>query len=82
MPFMDGYEAVKRTRAILKHHNRRQVHIIAVTGHVEKEYMLKAEQSGMDMVYPKPLPVVDLGRKLIEFKFIETLPPHLMSDES
>jgi CheY-like chemotaxis protein len=70
MPFMDGYEAVKRVRTILKHYNSRNIYIIAVTGHVEKEYMIKAEKSGMDIVYPKPLPIVDLGLKLIEMNFI------------
>ena len=39
MPFMDGYEAVRRVRKILKDHTNRQVYIIAITGHVEKEYI-------------------------------------------
>ena len=81
MPFMDGYEAVKRIRTILKHYTMKSLCIIAVTGHVEKEYIAKAHDSGMDMVYPKPLPIVDLGRKLIEFEFIHELPPHLMRED-
>jgi two-component system, NarL family, sensor histidine kinase BarA len=82
MPFMDGYEAVKRVRNILKTHNEKPVLIIAVTGHVEKEYITKAENSGMDIVYPKPLPIVDLGLKLIDLNFIEELPPHLMREDA
>ena len=82
MPFMDGYEAVKRVRNILKDHNRSPVFIIAVTGHVEKEYITKAENSGMDIVYPKPLPITELGLKLIDLNFINELPPHLLRDDS
>ena len=82
MPFMDGYEAVKRVRTILKNFTSRPVYIIAVTGHVEKEYITKAENSGMDIVYPKPLPIVDLGLKLIDLNFIEELPPHLMREDA
>ena len=81
MPFMDGYEAVKRIRSILKHYTTRSLYIIAVTGHVEKEYITKAHESGMDIVYPKPLPIVDLGVKLIELNFIHELPPHLTRED-
>jgi CheY-like chemotaxis protein len=82
MPFMDGYEAVKRVRTMLKNHTRRSLCIIAVTGHVEKEYITKAENSGMDIVYPKPLPIVDLGLKLIDLNFIHELPPHLVREDA
>jgi CheY-like chemotaxis protein len=58
MPFMDGYEATKRIRKLLKDYNEERLHIIAVTGHVEREYIIKAEKSGMDIVYPKPIPVI------------------------
>ena len=74
MPFMDGYEATKRIRLLRKPFNHQPLYVIAVTGHVEKEYITKAEQSGMDIVYPKPLPVIELGKKLIEHCFIAELP--------
>jgi CheY-like chemotaxis protein len=79
---MDGYEAVKRVRTILNNHDKSPVYIIAVTGHVEKEYITKAEKSGMDIVYPKPLPIIDLGLKLIDLNFITQLPPHLMREDA
>ena len=82
MPFMDGYEAVKRVRKILKEYNRRPLYIIAVTGHVEKEYITKAEKSGMDIVYPKPLPINELGMKLIDLNFIHKLPSHLTKEDA
>jgi CheY-like chemotaxis protein len=82
MPFMDGYEAVKRVRKILKDHTRRPLTIIAVTGHVEKEYITKAEKSGMDIVYPKPLPINELGMKLIDLNFIHKLPSHLTQEDA
>ena len=82
MPFMDGYEAVKRVRTILKHYTMKPLMIIAVTGHVEKEYITKAEKCGMDIVYPKPLPIIDLGMKLIDLNFIQKLPSHLTREDA
>ena len=79
---MDGYEAVKRVRKILKDYNRKPLYIIAVTGHVEKEYITKAEKSGMDTVYPKPLPINELGMKLIDLDFIHKLPSHLTKEDA
>ena len=37
--------------------------------------------SGIDLVYPKPLPVVDLGYKLIDMHFISELPTHLLKED-
>ena len=81
MPFMDGYEASKRARKLLAPYKQHKLYIIAVTGHVEKEYITKAEMSGIDLVYPKPLPVVDLGYKLIDMHFISELPTHLLKED-
>lgn len=61
MPFMDGFEASKRVRDILK---GQPLRIVAVTGHVEPEYLEKAKSHGIDLVYPKPLPILMLGREL------------------
>jgi CheY-like chemotaxis protein len=38
-----------------------QPKIVAVTGHVENEYVQKALKSGMDKIYPKPLPIKEFG---------------------
>lgn len=34
------------------------------TGYGEKDYIAKEEGCGMDIVHPKPLPVLELGKKL------------------
>ena len=44
---MDGYEAVKQVRALLSDQVQK-VKIIAVTGHVEAEYLKKAYECGID----------------------------------
>ena len=54
MPFLDGYEATKQIRKLFESHNierQRQPKIIAITGHVENEYVQNAVDSGMDKVY-------------------------------
>ena len=64
MPFIDGYEATAKIRSIfLKSEipKEMQPKIVAITGHVENEYVLKAFKSGMDKVFPKPLPIKDFG---------------------
>ena len=45
MPFMDGYEATKKIRKLYSHKNielANQPKIIAITGHIENEYVDKA----------------------------------------
>jgi CheY-like chemotaxis protein len=64
MPFLDGYEATKRIRKLfltLDIPRAQQPRIVAITGHVENEYVQKAISSGMDKVYPKPLPIKEFG---------------------
>ena len=54
MPFLDGYEATKQIRELFLRQNierEKQPKIIAVTGHVESEYVKKAVDYGMDKVY-------------------------------
>ena len=68
MPFLDGYEATKRIRKLyLSSDIKRdqQPRIVAITGHVESEYIKKAISSGMDKVYPKPLPIKEFGQLLM-----------------
>ena len=76
MPVMDGYEAVKHVRALLSC----QVHkvkIIAITGHVEAEYLKKAQECGIDQVYAKPFPVGELALILHDLNFIKEIPSHI-----
>jgi CheY-like chemotaxis protein len=85
MPFLDGYEATKRIRRALSDIDvarDQQPRIVAITGHVENEYVEKALKSGMDKVYPKPLPVKEFGQLLIAMKFIEEVPKHLELDSN
>ena len=50
MPIIDGYEATKKVIQICIEKGiapRDMPHIVALSGHVESEYQLKAFQSGM-----------------------------------
>ncbi len=51
--------------------------IVAITGHVENEYVKKALDSGMDRVYSKPFPINEFGKLLINHNFIDSLPSHI-----
>jgi len=49
---------------------REQLKIIAVTGHLEPEYIQRARDSGIDEVYPKPMPVYEFALWLKSTGFI------------
>ena len=75
MPFLDGYQATKRIRRIYANMDiprDYQPKIIAITGHVENEYVEKAMQCGMDKVYSKPLPLKDFGQLLLDMSLVMT----------
>mmetsp|Transcript_30626 Transcript_30626/g.47000 ORF Transcript_30626/g.47000 Transcript_30626/m.47000 type:complete len:122 (-) Transcript_30626:141-506(-) len=59
MPFMDGYECTKCMRTLLRatgiSNLEDQPRIVAITGHFEPEYQMKAICSGMEKVFPKPM---------------------------
>ena len=48
MPFMDGYESTKRIRQYLFSQKIDQPIILAVTGHLEPDYVDRAIDSGMN----------------------------------
>jgi len=83
MPFLDGYEATKRIRKLYLGADidrLKQPKVIAITGHVENEYVKKAMASGMDKVYQKPLPIGEFGQLLMKMKFIDKVPSNLRLD--
>ena len=57
-----------------------QPKIVAVTGHVENEYVQKAYASGMDKVYSKPLVLKEFGLLLFNMELIKSIPDHLKFD--
>ena len=80
MPFVDGYEATLQIRQMyenLRIPRSNQPRIVAVTGHVENEYVKRAINSGMDKVYPKPFPIKQFGKLLFNMQLLETVPIHL-----
>ena len=80
---MDGYDATKAIRRLLTKQSIRreaQPQIIAVTGHVEEEYVRKAQDSGMNKVFPKPFPIKEFGKLLLDCKLLTSLPKNLRLD--
>ena len=55
MPVMDGATATRNIREFLYQHELAQPIICGVTGHTEQEYVKRAMEHGMNMVYSKPL---------------------------
>ena len=57
MPFMDGYECSRLISQVLEQNGISDEHdkpkIIAVTGHIESEYLRRALLSGMSNIYSK-----------------------------
>ena len=64
MPVMDGATATRTIREFLYEHELDQPIICGVTGHTEQEYVKRAIESGMNMVYSKPLSL-NLLKKLL-----------------
>ena len=52
----------------------RQPLIFGVTGHVEKEYITRAIESGMNKVYSKPLHLNEFGKMMIEQNYLTSMP--------
>jgi CheY-like chemotaxis protein len=55
MPIMDGYEATHRIRQYLFDLGIHQPMIVAITGHVEEQYVNTAINCGMNQVLSKPI---------------------------
>jgi CheY-like chemotaxis protein len=55
MPIMDGYEATHKIRQYLFDLGIQQPMIVAITGHVEEQYVERAISCGMNQVLSKPI---------------------------
>jgi len=74
MPFMDGYECCRRMKDMLEQHGIRDGSpemplIYAITGHVESEYLRRAFQSGMELVFSKPIKADTIGEVLLANRY-------------
>ena len=73
MPFLDGYDATRAIRKMWEKSGIKreyQPQIVAITGHVEEEFILKAMDSGMNSVFSKPFPLKDFGKLIQRLNFI------------
>jgi len=55
MPVMDGFEVAEEVRNFYRIVKAPQPMIVACTGHVEEQYILKAWTHEIDEVIPKPV---------------------------
>lgn len=53
-------------------------HIVAVTGHVETEYQIKAFECGMKQILAKPTNQDELAKILLELNYEFTIPPNVV----
>ena len=70
MPIMDGYEATNKIRELLYDHNILQPIICGITGHIEPVFVKKSIESGMNMVFSKPVEPELLKKILIKLEYI------------
>ena len=61
MPIKDGFEATESVRTFCRRNKIVQPMIVACTGHVEEEFILKAWRHGMDEVLCKPVSIHSVG---------------------
>jgi len=64
MPFMDGFETTRRLRAWEQKHQRKPLHIIALTAHALPQHRQQCLLAGMDDYLSKPLLLSRLVEKL------------------
>jgi len=67
MPLMDGYECTKAIRKLMDTCGiqSQAPRIVAITGHFEPDYQLKAICSGMEQIYSKPVELELMSKLLL-----------------
>ena len=70
MPIIDGYEAFDRIITFIRKNNLFQPFIIALTGHSEEQYVLKAQRHNIDEILGKPTTVKAVKQILDEIVII------------
>jgi len=68
MPFMDGYEATRRLRTLMRNKELPYIPIIALSARDENEDRVKSLEAGMDDHLTKPLNESDLMRVFQKYK--------------
>ena len=72
MPVMDGIDATKKIRSILKDKKHEGLTtIVGITGHVQGEFQEEGIKAGMDQILAKPLYAGDLKKTLIKYGLID-----------
>ena len=70
MPLMDGYEfAATALRSIREFGVDEPPKFVAITGHVESDYIRRAIMSGMEQVFSKPVKSKTIAQLLLERNF-------------
>ena len=75
MPHVDGYVSIREIRRLLSNIEAAPtLRIVALTGHVELEYVKKAMDHGFDRVLAKPLNIKDIAEELLGLRLIDEIP--------
>ena len=67
MPVMDGYSTSRKIRQFELKQNLPRIPILALTAHALREHQERAAQSGMDGHIPKPVELLTIKEKLLQF---------------
>ena len=89
MPVLDGYKSSQAIRDLVREQgvlvgrpvreSNEMLKIVAITGHVEEEYVKKARNHGIDEVLAKPVDLMTLSKILHSIGLIDMIPNNVRS---
>lgn len=68
MPGIDGFETIKRIRALEKEHNKKRSTIITLTAQGTENYRIKSKLAGSDNFLLKPITKSDYLKEILQVK--------------